>query len=170
MPLNLDSCIAGVFTPGNIGASSGLPPVQPIVPSLDGPPPALAELATAIDTLDYFMGELLYEPASAADSYSATGGAYEALVSEAASAADAVYLAQIFDEAVGEIAQATDAPLVDTSNVVNASVAETAVATDAPDAAVVVGVVARSAMLPGVFVNSDGTVREANANGIMVNL
>jgi hypothetical protein len=27
-----------------------------------------------------------------------------------------------------------------------------------------------SAMLPDVFVNSDGTVRQANANGIMVNL
>lgn len=37
MPLNLDSCIAGVFTPGNIGASSGQIPVSPSVPSLLDP-------------------------------------------------------------------------------------------------------------------------------------
>jgi len=37
MPLNLDSCITGVFTPGNIGASSGQTPVQPIVPSFLDP-------------------------------------------------------------------------------------------------------------------------------------
>jgi len=36
MPLNLDSCITGIFVPGNIGASSGQTPVQPIVPSLTG--------------------------------------------------------------------------------------------------------------------------------------
>lgn len=32
-----DLCIAGVFTPGNIGASSGQTPVQPTVPSLEDP-------------------------------------------------------------------------------------------------------------------------------------
>lgn len=37
MPLNLDSCISGIFTPGNIGASSGQAPVSPIVPSLEDP-------------------------------------------------------------------------------------------------------------------------------------
>lgn len=37
MPLDLDSCIAGVFTPGNIGASSGQTPVQPVVPSFEDP-------------------------------------------------------------------------------------------------------------------------------------
>lgn len=37
MPLNLDTCIAGVFTPGNIGASSGQTPVAPVVPSLLDP-------------------------------------------------------------------------------------------------------------------------------------
>ena len=35
MPINLDSCITGVFTPGNIGASSGLTPVEPTMPPLD---------------------------------------------------------------------------------------------------------------------------------------
>lgn len=37
MPLDLDSCITGVFVPGNIGASSGQVPVQPVVPSLLDP-------------------------------------------------------------------------------------------------------------------------------------
>lgn len=37
MPLDLDSCITGLFTPGNIGASSGQTPVQPVVPSLLDP-------------------------------------------------------------------------------------------------------------------------------------
>jgi len=34
MPLNLDSCITGVFVPGNIGASSGMTPVVRAVPPL----------------------------------------------------------------------------------------------------------------------------------------
>lgn len=37
MPLNLDSCINGLYTPGNIGSSSGQTPVQPTVPSLLDP-------------------------------------------------------------------------------------------------------------------------------------
>jgi len=37
MPLNLDSCITGIFIPGNIGASSGQTPVEPIVPSFIPP-------------------------------------------------------------------------------------------------------------------------------------
>jgi hypothetical protein len=36
MPV-LDSCIADLFEPGNIGASSGLTPVQPVIPSLIDP-------------------------------------------------------------------------------------------------------------------------------------
>lgn len=35
---------------------------------------------------------------------------------------------------------------------------------------ITVGAVARAAMLPDVFVNSDGTARQANVNGTMVNL
>jgi len=33
MPINLDSCITGIFVPGNIGASAGQVPVAPTVPS-----------------------------------------------------------------------------------------------------------------------------------------
>jgi hypothetical protein len=32
MPLNLDSCITGIFVPGNIGASSGQTPVVSLMP------------------------------------------------------------------------------------------------------------------------------------------
>jgi hypothetical protein len=37
MPLDLDSCIAGVFTPGNIGASSGQTPIVKTVPTFEDP-------------------------------------------------------------------------------------------------------------------------------------
>lgn len=37
MPITLDNCITGIYTPGNIGASSGQTPVQPGVPSLLDP-------------------------------------------------------------------------------------------------------------------------------------
>lgn len=32
-----DLCIAGIYTPGNIPASSGQPPVEPVVPTLKDP-------------------------------------------------------------------------------------------------------------------------------------
>jgi hypothetical protein len=47
------------------------------------------------------------------------------------------------------------------------AVSEAAAAVDVTDR---ITVATRSAMLPGVFVNSDGTARQANANGVMVNL
>jgi hypothetical protein len=37
MPTNLDSCITGIFVPGNIGASSGQTPVEPTIPTLIDP-------------------------------------------------------------------------------------------------------------------------------------
>ena len=37
MPINLDSCITGIFVPGNIGASSGQTPVEPSIPTLIDP-------------------------------------------------------------------------------------------------------------------------------------
>lgn len=53
MPLNLDSCITGVFTPGNIGASSGLAPVSPVVPSLLDPETYDPDDPGLIYSLDY---------------------------------------------------------------------------------------------------------------------
>jgi len=140
MPIHLDACITGIFVPGNIGASSGLPPVVRDVPSLGGAAPAVEETVTATDTLDFFMGGLLYEAASASDSYAATGGAYAVLIAEAAVAVDAVYLPQVFSEVVAEVAPATDAPSVREPGVVAAAVTETTAAADAPDGTVVSGV------------------------------
>jgi hypothetical protein len=69
VPIHLDSCIAGVFTPGNIGASSGLPPVEPIfIPRL---------------------GDVVFEAATASDVVS-VGLALTATMVEAATAADIV--------------------------------------------------------------------------------
>lgn len=33
----LDNCIADIFEPGNIGASSGQPPVSPSIPTFEDP-------------------------------------------------------------------------------------------------------------------------------------
>lgn len=130
MPLNLDSCIEGIFTPGAIGASSGLPPVVPTVPSLVGAAPAVWELVTAIDTLDAFYGELLHEAASASDSYSSTGGAFDVLVAETAAAVDTAYLAEVFDVALADVLEATDDPSVYDPAIVDADVTEAATAAD----------------------------------------
>jgi len=110
MPLNLDSCITGIFVPGNIGASSGLPPVVRVMP------PRVPTVATV---------------------------------------------------AIIEIASATD--LTDQRSA-GAAVTEAATATDTQNATVGLPLVARDAMVAGVFVNSDGTLREANVDGVMVNL
>lgn len=37
MPINLDSCLTGIFVPGSIGASSGLPPVVRVMPPVYDP-------------------------------------------------------------------------------------------------------------------------------------
>lgn len=112
MPINLDSCITGIFVPGNIGASSGLPPVVRVVPPREptSKVAAIIEVAVALDMVAGF------------------------------------------------------APIA-------AAMVEAATANDAADATITAApLVSRAAMLPGVFVNSPGTVRQANANGIMANL
>ena len=53
-------------------------------------------------------------------------------------------------------------------HVVTATVTEAATASATQDAAG--ALVARYGMLDGVYVNSSGTVRQANVNGTMVNL
>ena len=83
--------------------------------------------ASALDTLDGYLGEIMLEAASASATVTA-GSAYAAAI----------------DEAV------------------------TAAATQ--NGTVVTAMPARDAMLRGVFVNSDGTLREANVDGIMANL
>lgn len=171
MPLNLDSCITGIFVPGNIGASSGQVPVVRTVPSLDGAAPYITEVVAAADVLDYFMGELLHEFAHATDSYASSGGTVAVSIAEAATAVDTVSFLRVFDEVVGEVAPATDAPSVLEPGVVDADLTETAAADDAVDATMADIGFTGSAMLGGglfpVVISPSGA-RQANLAGVMV--
>ena len=107
------------------------------------------------------------EAGTAQDS-SITGLAvFATLVDDPANVGDIVdaYLGDIMLEA----ASATDTVGV-AGSVYAGAVDEAATSADVNDATVISSLAPRDAMLDGVFVNSDGTSREANANGVMVNL
>lgn len=116
MPLNLDSCITGIFVPGNIGASSGQPPIVRVMP------PRLPS------TFDVHVNEV-----TLATAVVSVFGDVAAAVMEVAAAVDVVATSQIFDEGVHEIAPATDAPSIFEPAVHDASVDEIATATDTQD-------------------------------------
>lgn len=103
--------------------------------------------ASVRDTIDAYLGEIMVEAASAAATVNA-GLVYAVALDEAVIAAD------VLSGAVPAV--------------ISATVTEAASAADAPDATVTASA-ARSAMLPGVFVNSDGTSREAYVPDVMVN-
>jgi hypothetical protein len=109
---------------------------------------AIAEAGVASDastTGNVVFATLVDDPASV----NATVDAYLGeIMIEAASAADAVSAGSVFVAAVDEAVTAADTQ----------------------DGTVVGAALARDAMLPGVFVNSDGTSRQADADGVMVNL
>ena len=70
MPLNLDSCITGIFVPGNIGASSGQPPIVRVMPPRLPATATVAihESANATDLTDLnIMTVGIVETATAAD-------------------------------------------------------------------------------------------------------
>ena len=94
------------------------------------------------------------------------------LVEETASATAIADALAIYRTAIVESGSAADAPsaTVTTPGAIAGTVAEAASAADAPDATVAGTVATRSAMVGTVFVNSDGTARQANADGVMVNL
>lgn len=105
--------------------------------------------------------------AGAASDASTTGNVvFATLVDDPASVNATVdaYLGEIMVEA----ASAADA--VSAGSAFAAAIDEAATAADTQDGTVVGAALARDATLPGVFVNSDGTPRAANAAGIMVNL
>jgi hypothetical protein len=106
------------------------------------------------------------ELASAADATATGNIVFATLVDDPASVIDRVdaYLGEIMLEAANAVATAS------AGSVFGAAVDEAVTALDLSDAAVGGAAVARNAMLPGVFVNSDGTQREANVDGVMVNL
>jgi hypothetical protein len=143
MPLNLDSCIAGVFTPGNIGASSGLTPVEPVFISRPG--------------------DVMFE-AAAATAVSRAGISRTGAIVETATASSIVSVGVVLSSTMIEAATATDAPSL---AAIVADVVETAAANSAQSVAVAVRV-ALAGPWP-VMVNS-GTSRQANVNGVMVNL
>jgi hypothetical protein len=108
----------------------------------------------------------LAEMAAALDATTTGLVDFAALIDEPASVSEAVdaYLGEIMVEA------ASAADIVDVIFVYAAAIGEAATADSTQDGTVTSATVARHAMLAGVFVNSDGTSREANADGIMVNL
>jgi hypothetical protein len=105
------------------------------------------------------------EAAAALDASTTGFVVFATLVDDPASVGDVVdaYLGEIMVEA----ASASDVP--DAGLALTAGIIEAAAADAALDGTKSTGV-ARSAMLPGMFINSDGTPRSANANGTMINL
>lgn len=109
---------------------------------------AVAEAAQAADdpgTGNVVFATLVDDPASVGEVVDAYLGE---IMLEAASAVDAVSAGAAFTDAIDE----------------------TVTAADTQDATTSGAAMPRHAMTLDVFVNSDGTAREANANGVMVNL
>ena len=74
MPLDLDSCIAGVFTPGNIGASSGETPVVRTIPPFT--PTITSPSSASVDENEVLAHSLI---ASEYAGWTIVGGADQAL-------------------------------------------------------------------------------------------
>jgi hypothetical protein len=109
----------------------------------------------------------LAEAAAAADSPGTGNVVFATLVDDPASVGDLVdaYLGEIMLEA------ASAADVTDVVFVYSAAIDESVTASSTQDGTVTAALVAKQAMVAGpVFVNSDGTSREANAHGIMGNL
>lgn len=167
MPLDLDSCIAGVFTPGNIGASSGLPPVEPTMPPLTPSITSSASISNVENT------ELAHTLASDKLVYwSIVGGADAARFEVSGSTL----------RWLGDSTKDFEAPDdADTSNTYVVDVRATDLMGNTVDQTVTATVTdvaelppgfADSAMVMGspVAVNGDGVLRQANVDGVMVNL
>ncbi len=170
MPLDLDSCIAGVFTPGNIGASSGLPPVVREMPPAEGP--VYPEI-TSDDAVSNLENAALAHALTADETvtWAIVGGADAAKFELSGSTlrwlGDGVKDFEAPDDtdtdnAYVVIVRATSAALFGTDQTVTVTVTNVAeVPPGFGDSAMVVG---------PVFVNADGTLRQANVLGTMVNL
>jgi len=131
----------------------------------------IAEAAGALDVPDLvtLFASLTDNPGDAKD---ILDGFVGSPLIEAATAADTVTAALTYRIAILEdtTARSADLALIVPKHVVTATMVEAATATAAQDATGAAGLVPRSAMVGSVFVNSDGTARQANADGIMVNL
>jgi len=170
MPLNLDSCITGIFVPGNIGASSGLPPVVRVVPPAEG---ATFPTITSDDTASNLEETSLAHALTADETvtWSIVGGADAAKFEISGSTL------RWFGDGEKDFEIPDDA---DTDNAYEVTVRATNAALFSTDQAIVVTVTDVSEVPPGfgdsamvvgpVFVNGDGTARQAYIDGVMVNL
>ena len=162
MPLNLDSCITGIFIPGNIGASSGLPPVVRVMPPLM---PAITSSASVGNLEGTVLAHTLTSDKIV--TWSIVGGA------DAAKLEISGATLRWLGDGVKDYEAPDDA---DANNTYLVTVRAADVSANTVDQAITVMVsdvsefVARHAMLPGVYVNSDGAPREAYIDGVMVNL
>ena len=172
MPINLDSCITGIFVPGNIGASSGLPPVVRPMPPPEGPVyPTITSDATANNLEETVLVHAL--TASTAVTWAIVGGADAAKFEISGSTlrwiGDGVKDFETPDDADLNntylvTVQATDAAIFSTDQAITITVVDVSeIPPGFSDSAMVIGSVP-------VFINGDGTSRQANANGVMINL
>ena len=129
----------------------------------------IVEVGAASDAAAFvtLFGPLVDSPGNATDTIDAVVGQF---MVETASAADVVTVGMAYRITVLEdtTAVANHLAVIAPKHVVTATVTEAATASATQDAAG--ALVARYGMLDGVYVNSSGTVRQANVNGTMVNL
>jgi polyisoprenoid-binding protein YceI len=169
MPLNLDSCITGVFVPGNIGASAGLPPVVRVMPPAEGPAlPTITSAATASNLEAAVLAHAL--TADEAVTWSIVGGADAAMFEVSGSTlrwlGNGVRDFEAPDDANTDNAyevtvRATDTALFSTDQNITITVTDVLEAAGFGDSAMVTG---------PIMVNGDGTPRDAYIDGVMVNL
>lgn len=167
MPINLDSCITGIFVPGNIGASSGQPPVEPTMPPVA---PTITSSASVGNVENSVLAHAL--TATKVVTWSIIGGA-DAAMFEISGATlrwlgDGVKDFEIPDDAdltgTYEVSvRATDVSFRTTDQAITVTLVDISEATGFLDSAMVAG--------PGpVFINGDGAARQAYVDGTMVNL
>jgi len=108
----------------------------------------------------------ILEAIAATDATASGQVVFATLVDDPANVRDTVnaYLGEIMLEAASASATVT------AGSAYAAAIDEAVTAAATQNGTVVTAMPARDAMLRGVFVNSDGTLREANVDGIMANL
>ena len=168
MPLNLDTCITGIFVPGNIGASSGQPPIVRVMPPLT---PTITSTASISNPENAVLAHELTADKFVA--WSIVGGADAAQFEISGS------ILRWLADGVKDFETPDDA---DTSNTyeitirgadVSSRFAEqtiTVTVTDVIEVVVPPGFADSAVIIGPVAVNGDGTMRQANVAGVMVNL
>jgi len=158
MPINLDSCITGIFVPGNIGASFGMTPVVRTMPSSTA---TITSLATDDVDEDIALSHTL--TANQFVTWSLAGGADQAQFELSGSTL----------RWVGNGTQDFEAPAdADSDNVYEVIVRATNTSANATDQAISVtvndvSIIARQAMAYTGFVNMTSIGQVMTAGGLM---